>query len=141
MKRFFAILTVTVCMFVLVSCGQDQDKSDEGNLLAVNSGPVTVLPDDCDSRGFINFICERTDTYTFNAVNKGDEKVMWAVYVMDEEFEEPTRYISESCEPALEGDGELEIRKGQFVYVNCSANGFTCDGDLPQDAFLEINLK
>lgn len=165
MKKLLSILImIPMLMFTISACGSNNsnketteattteatkatsaesfsDDSEYVTPLVINSEAYTVKPSDCDSRGYKAFTCDNTGTYTFDSVNKGNEDVTWTVYIMDKKYDDATRYISQTEDPALEGDGELSIKEGQYIYVQCSANSFTVDGDLPDDACLEINIK
>ena len=165
MKKLLSILImVLMLMFTISACGSNNSNketteattaettkatnaqsssydSEDVTPLVINSEAYIVKPSDCDSRGYKAFTCDNTETYTFDSVYKGNEDVTWTVYIMDKKYDDATRYISQTEDPALEGDGELSIKEGQYIYVQCSANSFTADGDLPDDAYLEINIK
>ena len=165
MKKLLSILAIILMLiFTMSACGSNNsnkdtteetttesttassseeasDDSEDATPLIINSEAYTVKPSDCDSRGYKAFSCDNTGTYTFDSVNKGDEDVTWTVYIMDKKYDDATRYISQTEDAALEGDGEISIKEGQYIYVQCSANSFTVDGDLPGDAYLEINMK
>ena len=76
-----------------------------------------------DQHGFGIAKCTESGNYRFWAENS--DGVEWTVFVLDEEFEDGLRYINQAYEASLVGDGNLELQKGQFIYVQCSANDLT----------------
>lgn len=117
--------------------GNLENPGDGVSLLVINTEPYCVTPADCDSAGYKAVVCDQTCELTFTA--KNSEDVKWSVYLMEEQFGEDTRYISQAMEPALEGDGTIPVGEGMYLYVYCSANEFTTGGDgLPEGPVLEI---
>ena len=99
----------------------------------------TVLPEDgFDDAGFTMYVCETSGVYNFDCQNCGDE-VKWTVYILDEEFEEPNRYIPQAEEAALEAPGNLAIEEGKYIYIHCNVNGFT-DIVAPEDCCCKVSL-
>ncbi|MCD8085053.1 MAG: hypothetical protein LUF28_01770 [Clostridiales bacterium] len=72
------------------------------------------------------FEAEASGTYLFTIENgAGHEDATWKIYVLEEPFEDATRYISQAYEPSLTGAGSLEITAGSWVYCFCSVNAYT----------------
>ena len=90
--------------------------------------------------GFVELVpgTEGSAAYTFTA--EASEAVEWWVYVLDEPFEEGYRYIKQTAEPVLVGNGTVMIQAGKFVYVYCSANEFTT-GVADENAKLKVTAK
>lgn len=77
-----------------------------------------------DEYGYVHFLCEQTGTYRFEVV--GDQNLQWEVYILDSEFPDAERYIPQVYEAALEGGGEITVNQGEYIYVYCNANSWTC---------------
>ncbi len=85
----------------------------------------TVSPLDAyDMYGYVHFLCEETGTYRFEVV--GDQDLQWQVYILDSEFPDAERYIPQVYELALEGNGEVSVNEGEYIYMYCNANSWTC---------------
>ena len=94
-------------------------------ILFINSEPFVISGSEgFDNAGFTTYINDTTATYSFTS---SSEDVTWSIYVLDEVFEAAPRYIVQAYDPALEGDGTLEIEAGKYIYIQCSVNGFTAD--------------
>lgn len=84
-----------------------------------------VLPTDAyDMYGYVHFLCEQSGTYRFEVV--GDRNLQWQVYILDSEFPDAERYIPQVYELKLEGSGEISVNQGEYIYVYCNANSWTC---------------
>ena len=93
---------------------------------AETKSTVTIAAKDCyGDAGYMEFVAgaETSATYTFAAENC--ETAEWSVYVLDEAFDDAFRYIGQSEEPVLVGDGTISVNAGQFIYLYCSANELT----------------
>lgn len=102
--------------------------SEDDNLQVSSNGVtlmniVTVKAGEVDSYGYAVYPCEMTGTYHFEASNS--ENTEWKVYVLDKEFDGSLDELSSKNQPVLEGDGKITVRKGQYIYVYCSANETT----------------
>lgn len=153
-KKLLVIMVMILSAVVILgmtACGGESGNSDDGStapdegavgrILDVGDDPFCVMPGDCDSRGYLELRCDQAGEYSFKAVNKKGYNIKWNIYVMDEKYPDATRYISESETPALTGNGKLQLREKQYIYVQCSANSFTSDeGELPVDSYLEIGF-
>lgn len=84
---------------------------------------VTVKAGDADQYGYAMYPCEMTGTYHFKA--EDSENTQWKVYVLDKEYDGTLDQLSAEKEPALEGDGKITAKKGQYFYIYCSANETT----------------
>ena len=129
MKKFIVLLALAIAV-VFTACGAE--KTDVYATLEAKS---------CfGDAGFVEFIAgaEQDSQLTFTAENSAD--VEWSVYILDEAFEDGYRYIEQAFDPDLTGDGTVDVHKGQYVYVHCSANEFTT-GVADEDAKLNIAFK
>ena len=73
--------------------------------------------------GFVEKICEQNGNYFFERnKNENDEYDIfdWFVYVFDEQ--QKFKDIKEYNQPVLVNEGNLEIKKGQYIYILCSYN-------------------
>ena len=105
---------------------------------------MTIDPqDEYDKYGFTHFAAESDAVYRFEAAPY--EELTWAVYILEEEFTDAERYIPHTASPAIISetpamDAELEVAAGQWVYVYCSANGWT-GTEIPEGAHLNIYVQ
>ncbi len=104
--------------------------------LVINSEPVVVTAKSAfEEAGVTAYICSETAEYQFDADD--DDDTVWKVYVLEEKFEDANRYLSQAQTPVLIGDGVIEIKEGNYIYIECSSNAFTADA--PSEAEYEIN--
>lgn len=68
--------------------------------------------DYCDS-GWYVFTVPQDGICTVSTTSAQAE---WSFYVLDEEFDEAFRYLSQAYESVLTGDGSFEVAAGQYVY-------------------------
>ena len=130
MKKIVVFLLAFAMLTAFAACGANDEKSF-----------ATVNAKDCfKDAGYIEFIAgaEKSVELTFTAENS--EAVKWSVYVFDRAFDDGFRYIGQSAEPALVGDGTVSVEEGQFVYIYCSVNEFTADA-ADENAKLNITEK
>ena len=115
---------------------EDENDSElDAAPLVINSEPYTVTAKDgFNNAGVTELKCDATEEYTFKAVS-GD--ATWQIFILDKRFEDGARYLVQAEKPALTGDGELDIKAGQYIYVVCSESSFTAD--TASDSALEIN--
>ncbi|MCD7918304.1 MAG: hypothetical protein LUF84_07640 [Clostridiales bacterium] len=73
------------------------------------------------------FTVPEDGSYTFTVSNAEGQEVTWEVYVLEEPFEDATRYIPQAYEPCLTDSGTLSLTAGGQVYCICSVNAFTGD--------------
>ncbi len=73
------------------------------------------------------FTVPEDGSYSFTVSNAAGQTVTWEVYVLEEPFEDATRYIPQAYEPCLTGSGTLSLTAGGQVYCICSVNAFTGD--------------
>ena len=148
MKKIIALLMVISLAVCFAACGKTGDTSGETSSeiaaetineaerrLIINSEPfVITAKDGFDNAGVTELVCDADATYSFTA---NDDSASWSIYVLDEKFEDGARYLSQANEPALEGNGNLEIAEGKYIYVLCSESAFSADS--ASEAFLSIN--
>ena len=134
MKKIIIHVLIYVMLMTLTACGAN-DETDTEIIVTV------IEAKNCfHDAGFIELIADMKEPaeYTFTAENS--ETVEWAVYILDEAFDDGFRYIKQVTEPVLLGDGTISIAKGQYVYVYCSANEFTT-GAADENAKLKVTVK
>lgn len=92
--------------------------------------------------GYTHFMSEDDAVYRLKAENS--DELSWMVFVMDEEFPDAERYIPQVYEEVMAADGnieaEVEAGEGQWVYIYCSANGWTCQ-EIPEGAHMSVYKK
>ena len=129
MRKIMAFLLALVMVSALAACGAEEEifAVIEAKNCFYDAGYVELIAD-----------AEEPAEYIFTAENS--ETLQWRVYVLDEAFEEGFRYIAQTAEPVLVGDGKIDLKPGQFVYVYCSANEFTT-GVADETAKLKVTVK
>ena len=104
----------------------NEEETPATDVLIINSEPYVIdVERGFENAGFTELYVDYDGTFTFTA--KDSENVEWSVYVLDEKFEDNARFIPQAFEAALVGDGTLEIKAGQYLYVCCSVSSFTAD--------------
>ncbi len=73
------------------------------------------------------FSVPENGSYAFTVSNADSITVTWEVYVLEEPFEDATRYIPQAYDPCLTESGTLTLTAGSQVYCICSVNAFTGD--------------
>lgn len=118
MKKALVIILSVLMLVAFAACNSSASKpAEEAEVTTIKAADVF------DQHGFGVAECTESGSYRFWAENS--DGVEWTVYVLDEEFEDGVRYISQAYEASLVGDGNLELKEGQFVYIQCSANDLT----------------
>ena len=101
--------------------------------------PSLVFASDLfDGYGFLHMQCAETGVYDFASINS--DGVVWQVYILDSEFNDAERFIPQVYPVALEGDGSLSIRYGQWIYVYCPCNSWTM-ATAPEGCAFSWNLN
>ena len=117
MKKIVVFLLAFAMLLSFAACGAKEEKSF-----------AIVTAKSCyENAGYKQLTSEAEEPYemTFEAIDS--ENVEWSFYVLDEVFDDGLRYIGQSFEPVLVGDGTISVEAGQVVYIYCSANEFTAD--------------
>ena len=131
MKKLVVFLLAFAMVTAFAACGANDEESF-----------VTITAKGCfGDAGYVQLYKDGVSEpceLTFTA--EDSENVEWSVYVLDEEFEDGFRYIAQSTEPVLVGDGTISVEAGQYVYVYCSAHEFT-NGVADENATLKVTAK
>ena len=107
------------------SSADGQLPGDTGTPDAPFAQPVTIEAAPLfEGYGYYHWQCTASGVYTFLPTNS--DGVTWEVYLLDEEFTDAERYIPQTTEKVLEGEGSLEIAAGKWIYVYCPCNSWTC---------------
>ena len=97
----------------------------EGDLRPNGQDTYVIKSEDSfEGAGFTCFIAGSSCRYTVD-MDTDDGAVEWSIYLLDDKFTDPERFIPQAHEPALTESGYLTVEKGQYVYVCCSVNTFT----------------
>jgi hypothetical protein len=104
-------------------------------LRAAGSGSVEVDAAECFDGGGMELNLEE-GSYSVSASGEAQ----WELYVLEEPFEEALRYLAQSEEPALTGEGKLEVQAGEHVYCLCSQSDFTED-EAPEAGAAVLHLE
>ncbi len=135
MKKALAAALALVLLLAAAACAQIPSNTNSTDTTTANNTTVTEnAPEPAkavtfaaaelyDGYGIGSEQCAESGRYHFRAENS--DGVEWTVYVLTEEFTDSLRYLPQAYEPALTGEGDLDLNAGEYVYVQCSANGFT----------------
>lgn len=121
--------------------GQTADTVPSENIPVEAAGEEIwrFLPEtEYDNYGYSHFKAEKTGSYSFSPINS--DGIGWSVYILDEEFRDAERYIPQVYDQALDGSGELQIEAGKYIYIYCSANGWTMQ-EIPDGACMSVFFK
>ncbi len=114
-----------------VSSGDASSEPEAGDASSGETSSEAELWLTVDSRDAYDaaytFTVPEDGSYTFTVSNAAGQTVTWEVYVLEEPFEDATRYIPQAYEPCLTGSGTLSLTAGGQVYCICSVNAFTGD--------------
>lgn len=121
----------------------EDDTKPETALL--EDGTVTISSHSCYSVPYC-LRPEQDGTYHFSAITADDfvgadygydsDAISWTIYVLDEEFTDGWRYLSQAHSSAIEalnGSVDIALKTGQYVYCVPSLNGFT-GAEAPENA-------
>lgn len=87
-----------------------------------------------DNMSSYTYIVPADGSYTFK--HSGEDDYPWNIYVRDEEFPDGIRYLYSNFEPDYVSDCTADLKKGQYVYLICTANEWT--GDEAEDAQITV---
>ena len=155
MRKPFILLLAFVMLAALTSCGAKETKPPETTEIYEEKVPETAETTEAEEEniftileakdcfydaGFVELIAGATEAAEYTFTSENSDAVEWWVYILDQAFDEGSRYIKQVAEPALVGDGTIFINEGQYVYVYCSANEFTT-GAVDENAKLNVTVK
>ena len=150
MKKLIAVFAILSLVICFAACGANTEKetaaptdvSEESAnpnvpYLIINNEPyVVTAAQSFDNFGVTALLCDADETYSFTSSSPDTE---WKVFVLDSEFTDGARYLPQAETPALEGDGDLAINEGKYIYILCSESSFSADA--PSDAYLTIDYS
>ena len=100
------------------------DKKEEVEEKEKRKNEVIISCQDCfHNVGFVEKVCEQNGTYYFERnKNEKDKYEMfdWYIYIFNERQKYKT--IKEYNQPALTNEGQLDLKKGQYIYILCGYN-------------------
>ncbi|MCD8085052.1 MAG: hypothetical protein LUF28_01765 [Clostridiales bacterium] len=98
------------------SSGDASPEAEDGGTSSDEASPETELWLTIDSRDAYDaaytFTVPEDGSYSFTVSNAAGQTVTWEVYVLEEPFEDATRYIPQAYEPCLTGSGTLSLTAG-----------------------------
>lgn len=120
-------------IFFLMCSNETEDNNESANndgnnddyYMTMDEPTFATVEDGFDNDGFTYFECKETGKYQFE--KKDSDDVTWTVYVLNEQFDDAPRFIPQVFDKAVEDDGSIDIKEGQYVYIQCSENAFTAD--------------
>lgn len=147
-KRYFALseenvdLAVfenTLSSYAKTALASDQTTSNDNSDAETDENGETKAAEETDSDsesdGEVVATCEdNTQTYEYEIKEDGtyeftdpvsDAETYWDIYVLDEQWEDGTRYIKQANDSKGQTPVTLDLKKGQWVYCFCSKDGFT----------------
>lgn len=134
-----AVFENTLSTYANTALNSDQSASSEDSEIETDENGETVEnSDDSDeSEGEVVATCEdNTVTYEYEIEEDGtyeftdpvsDVNTYWDIYVLDEQWDDGTRYIKQSYNSQGQTPVTLELTKGQWVYCFCSSDSFNSD--------------
>lgn len=146
-----AVFENTLSTYANTALNSDQSVSSEDSEAETDeNGETTVNSDNSeDSEGEVVATCEdNTVTYEYEIKEDGtyeftdpvsDANTYWDIYVLDEQWDDGTRYIKQSYDSQGQTPVTLKLTKGQWVYCFCSSDSF--NSDEPIDCKLTITKK
>jgi hypothetical protein len=132
-----AVFETTISSFVKATLASEQpdntdvedDSDDDSNdsddeETTVNEGTVVATCED----SFETYVykVEKSGSYKFTDP-VSDNDTMWDIYILDEEFEDAPRYISQAYTSQGSTPVTLELKEGQYAYCICNKNQWTVD--------------
>lgn len=93
--------------------------------------------------GTYHFCAQTADSFVGDDVEYASNTISWTIYVLDEEFEDGWRFLSQAYHPAaasLSSSTDLPLTAGQYVYCVCDLNGFTSSPAADGAGALSITL-
>lgn len=96
----------------------NQEKEEE-----IKNETIISCQDCFHNIGFVEKKCEQNGKYFFERKkNENDEYDIfdWYVYIFDEK--QKYKEIQENNQPVLTNEGEIEIKRDQYIYILCSYN-------------------
>ena len=152
MRKIHIFLFVFAMITVLTACAANAEnplQTTEPTVAQVSESTqtdeleifATIEAKNCFyDAGFIELIAGTSEALEYTFTSENSDSVEWAVYILDEAFDDSFRYIKQVTDPVLTGDGTIFIEQGQYVYVYCSANEFTT-GVVDENACLNVTVK
>ena len=104
------------------------DAPDRGSSTTVSAKDLYV-----DGAGYGWFQCTKSGTYRFrregtleDVALETREEIEWDVYLLAQPYNDVPRLLPQAYQaPVLIGDGDIFIKKGQYVVIYCSQNAYT----------------
>lgn len=133
------------------------ESSADGSSTAVDNlnspeGALVIESQDCfdsaylfqpEQDGTYHFCAQTADSFVGSDVGYAGDSISWTIYVLEEEFEDGWRYLSQAFHPyvsGLTGSTDLPLKTGQYVYCVCDLNGFTSEAAADGAGALSITL-
>lgn len=131
---------------------ESQTPSDDGNVAEWSCSEIIADDEDCEFQvsaydlymdcGYGWYECKKTGNYQFertgtlsDVYSEHSDDIDWKVFLLDEPFEDAPRFIAQSAEQELCGDGTVFVEKGRYIVVYCSQNVFGYGTDLDGQVF------
>lgn len=130
LRNIGLVLTVLIVNLCFYACNNSdspiQINTNQNNKKSKKAIEITA-EESFSNAGFTYYVCEESGKYVFERKKQNPDEnfIEWDVYLLENVFNDGNRYIPEAYEKNLVNDGELDIKEGEYIYIQCSVNDFT----------------
>ena len=125
MKKAVSFITVILCVFIFASCSKEPVNTTLPPEPAWYM--VQVSGEDVFEKGYIGEKITSTTTVYFAFKTKPADNAVWSVYITDAELTDEEAQALKNTEPVLTGEGEADLKYGQWIYIFCDVNSETAE--------------
>ena len=120
MKRVLSFITVIMCLFLFASCSKVPAYS---TLPPEPAGfLIQVSGEDVFEKGYKGEKFTGTTTVNFAFKTPPEDNAVWSVYIADDELTVEEAQGIKNTDPVLTGEGKLDVKYGQWIYIFCNVN-------------------
>ena len=125
MKKVLSFITVIVCLFLFASCG----KVPVNTTLPLEPAAflIQVSGEDVFEKGYKGEKFTGTTTVNFAFKTPPADNAVWSVYIADDELSDEEAQKLKNTDPVLTGEGKLDVKYGQWIYIFCDVNSETAE--------------
>jgi len=125
MKRVLSFITVIMCLFLFASCSKAPAYS---TLPPEPAGfLIQVSGEDVFEKGYKGEKFTGTTTVNFAFKTPPEDNAVWSVYIADDELTVEEAQGIKNTDPVLTGEGKLDVKYGQWIYIFCNVNSETAE--------------
>ena len=125
MKRVLSFITIILCLFLFASCSKVPVYS---TLPPEPAGfLIQVSGEDVFEKGYKGEKFTGTTTVNFAFKTAPEDNAVWSVYIADDELSDEEAQKLKNIDPVLTGEGKLDVKYGQWIYIFCDVNSKTAE--------------